>query len=96
MKRQACAVCSHSIAQRDMHYVLAEEIDFTLLQNPQLPANTLPTTYNLQAYDHAILNPKGLHSLETKGPVDMCASCYSALVEHKRQPLDAIANFCRL
>jgi hypothetical protein len=69
LTRQTCAVCSQSIARRDTNYALAEEIDFTLLQNPQLPAITLPTSYNLQAYDHAILNPKGLHCLQTKGPI---------------------------
>jgi len=53
--RQVCAVCLQSMARRDTNYALAKDIDFTLLQNSQLLANTLPSTYNLLAYDQAIL-----------------------------------------
>ena len=93
LTRQPCTVCSQTIARRDTHYALPEEVDFALLRNDQLPPETLPTTYNLKAYDNAILNPKGLHDLNCKGPIDLCLPCYSSLVERKKQPLDSIANF---
>jgi hypothetical protein len=93
LTREVCAICSQSMARRDINYVLPEDIDLALLQNPHLPVNTLLTTYDLEAYNHTILDPKGLHNLKQKGPIDMCASCYLNLVEHKKQPLDLIANF---
>ena len=93
LTRQPCTVCSQTIARRDTHYALPDEVDFSLLCNDQLPSETLPSTYNLKAYDNAILNPKGLHDLNCKGPIDMCILCYSSLVERKKQPLDSIANF---
>lgn len=93
MTRHPCAVCAQNMSRRDVVYVHPDEIDFTLLQNICLPAETLPTSYNLKAYDNAILYPKGLHDLQMKGPLDMCATCYSSLVERKKQPLDALANF---
>jgi len=36
---------------------------------------------------------KGLHDINEKGPVNMCASCYSMLVNKHHQPLNLLANF---
>src|SRR5262245_16054420 len=76
-----------------MHTVDHTKIDFTLLQNPHLPAETLPTTYNLEAYSNAILYHKGLHSKSALGPIDLCTKCKNSLVDRKKQPLDSLANF---
>jgi hypothetical protein len=37
LTRQACAVCSQSIARRDTNYVLAEEIDFKVHATTESP-----------------------------------------------------------
>jgi hypothetical protein len=93
LSRHACAVCSQSIARRDVLYVLPAQIDFTLLRNECLPRSSLPTTYNLNAYAGAILNPKNLHNKSEQGVVERCTSCYATLLGRKKQPLDSIANF---
>jgi hypothetical protein len=57
----ACAVCAQRIPKKDIQIVQPGQFDFSLLQNPHLPDETRPTTYNAQAYDNVILYPKGLH-----------------------------------
>jgi hypothetical protein len=52
----------------------------------------LPSTYNFDVYNGAILYPKVLHDMNACGTMDVCASCHSALHAEK-QPMDAIANF---
>ncbi|KAJ7224995.1 hypothetical protein C8J57DRAFT_1252983 [Mycena rebaudengoi] len=87
-----CAVCAHDTTA---HLLTAEyplDYDLTLLQNPALPAETLPTTYNLEAYDGAILCPEGLTDGTRKSIIRMCAPCRKTFGEF-RQPLDAMANF---
>jgi len=88
-----CAVCGHSILKKDISVVQHDDIDFTTLQNVFLPKETLPTTYNFNVYQGAILCPQGLHNQECLGPVDMCHKCSSALVDNKQQPKDALANW---
>ena len=89
----ACAVCGQRIPKKDIHLIQPEDIDFSLLQNPHLPDETRPTTYNLQAYEGAILCPKGLHCKERLGPLDICPKCETALVERKKQPKNSLANW---
>lgn len=93
LTRHACAVCAHATARRDIVYVEPEEVDFALLRNPALPHETLPTTYNFNAYDQAILCPEGLHDKQEKGVVEMCEPCYASVVGKRKQPLDSLANF---
>ena len=93
LSQHACAVCAHSIVKKEVVNVEPEYVDFMLLCNPALPHETLPTTYNFDAYDRAILCPEGLHDKVKKDVVKMCNPCYVCLVERKKQPLDALANF---
>lgn len=92
-KMAACAVCTHRTPKKDIQLVHPDQIDFTLLQNPHLPDETLPTTYNLGVYQNTILYPKGLHDTKKLGMIDMCSKCESALVERNEQPKDALANW---
>ena len=89
----ACAVCAYRTPKKDILVIQPEDIDFALLQNPYLPEETRPTTYNLEAYEGAILCPKGLHSKEGLGPLDICRKCKTSLVEKKKQPKNSLANW---
>src|SRR5882762_4025154 len=76
-----CTVCMQRIPKKDIKLVDPEDVDFTLLQNPYLPDETQPTTYNIDAYQDAILYPKGLHDKQAQGPLDMCVHCKGSLVD---------------
>ena len=88
-----CAVCAHRTPKKEMQVVLPEDIEFGLLQNPHLPDETRPTTYNLEAYQGAILYVDGLQCKDDLGPINMCRSCKNTLVEKKEQPKDSLANW---
>lgn len=88
-----CAVCGQRKHTKDIRVLSPTSLHLTLLQNPHIPPDALPTTYNLQAYHHAILNPKGLHDRQALRAFDACSTCSRALVKNKRQPLDSLANF---
>ena len=53
--KQVCAACSesHIHTAPDFIWYSADKIDFTLLQNNDIPVDLLPTSYNLEAYDSA-------------------------------------------
>jgi hypothetical protein len=68
------------------------DYDLTLLRNPALLAETLPTTYNLEAYNGAILCPEGLTDRTRKSVIKMCGSCRKPFRD-SRQPLNTMANF---
>ncbi|KIJ08431.1 hypothetical protein PAXINDRAFT_18433 [Paxillus involutus ATCC 200175] len=63
-----------------------------LLQNKFIPRDVLPTTYNLDVYDGAILYPKALDDRNFRGQMDICSSCHT-LLQAEKLPMDAIANF---
>lgn len=88
-----CAVCSQRTPKRELSVLNHEDVDFRLLQNPHLPNETLPTTYNLLVYEYAILNPNALHDRENLGALDVCRSCETELVDRNRQPKNALANW---
>ena len=75
-----CAVCTQSIAKWDILAVPPDNIDFSLLQNHFLPIETLPTMYNIDAYNRAILYPLALHNVKAQDTIDMCQLCYHLLV----------------
>ncbi|KAJ7211840.1 hypothetical protein C8J57DRAFT_1604712 [Mycena rebaudengoi] len=87
-----CAVYAHDTTAHLLTTEYPLDDDLTLLQNPSLPAETLPTTYNLEAYDGAILCPERLIDGTRKSIMRMCAPCRKTFGDF-RQPLDAMANF---
>ena len=88
-----CAVCTQSIAKWDILAVPPDNIDFSLLQNHFLPIETLPTMYNIDAYNRAILYPLALHNVKAQDTMDMCQLCYYLLVICKKQLVDSLVNF---
>ncbi|KAI9057430.1 hypothetical protein FKP32DRAFT_1669731 [Trametes sanguinea] len=75
--------------------VKASRIPFDLLQNPDLPAEVLPRTYNRAAYEGALLHPKGLTYTDRRGPVNICQECRDDLfrADGGRMPRYALANW---
>ena len=60
--------------------VPVEDISFTLLCNSDIPDNLLPVTYNIVAYEKAILNAKGLsHPNRKAGMLTLCKNCHTSL-----------------
>ncbi|KAH7905411.1 hypothetical protein BJ138DRAFT_1138284 [Hygrophoropsis aurantiaca] len=93
-ERGACAVCAHNVQLKSLQEVEPNQFPLTLLQNPCLPEHTLPTTYNLVAYDYAILHPRGMVNTDAKDKLLMCSTCKSQLVcKRPKQPRNALANF---
>lgn len=90
-----CAVCGERKvpASPDFAWTEHRKIDFSLC-NPELPHSRLPTTYNLNAYDRALLNPKGLRDTNTKSDILLCAPCHHDLMRSPPvMPKLAIANW---
>ena len=90
--RQCCSVCVQRFVKSDIILTNTGDINLALLRNDALPLQTLPSTYNFKAYDKAILYPKGIHNRQSKGPMDICKTCYKYLKKQK-QPLSSLANF---
>ncbi|KAJ7914190.1 hypothetical protein B0H13DRAFT_2325516 [Mycena leptocephala] len=87
-----CAVCGRRTQASLLTLCNPLHYDLSLLRNPSLPAETLPTTYNLKAYDNAILCATALEDPTKKAPFEICHSCKSSLESHQ-QPPDSLANF---
>ncbi|KZP32476.1 hypothetical protein FIBSPDRAFT_907211 [Athelia psychrophila] len=85
-KQQPCAVCAQCNIDAEMHVVDATNLDLRCLRNDALPLEVLPTSYNLVAYQGAILYPLGLEDTTSLGYMHM----YSPI---PKQPLDSLANF---
>lgn len=89
-----CASCAVAYAPGQISVVQPDAVDFALLRNPAIPDQLLPTEYNLEAYDHAILYPPGMLDLEHRGAINLCRHCESYLTgERPRVPEFALANF---
>lgn len=90
---KACAVCQRKCTAEDIDVVPPDMIDFSVLRNPRIPKDLLPNEYPSDLYDGAILYPPGMHSLTSKGSVDMCVACAKALLSPKPHlPEFALAN----
>ncbi|OJT09408.1 hypothetical protein TRAPUB_14111 [Trametes pubescens] len=95
LKELVCGVCARRTPPEKILSVKAARMPFQLLTNPALPDDVLPTSYNLLAYDGALLHPKGLEHVDRRGPVRVCKECRDALF-HKngaKMPLYALANW---
>lgn len=87
-----CCICG-----QDKRINEIRDIDFTdeqlkALVNDHIPQHTLPNSYNLVAYNNAILHPNGLTNVDARSTAKVCRLCYSSIRTNK-QPLNALANF---
>lgn len=94
-KPVACAVCGQRRRADSIKVIHADDIDLSLLTNPHLPQCMLPTAYNLDAYEGAILHPRGIHDCVNRGRINVCNTCEGSLLRSspRKQPVDALANF---
>lgn len=90
-----CAVCQKICFGSDYRTVPHEDVDFSILCNPDIPDHLLPVTYDIEVYGRAILYAKGLHSLDQQGNVDMCLACHKSLVKSDppQLPKFVLANY---
>lgn len=93
LRQCVCAACGQDTATGEIITVQSDQVKLSLLQNRCLPHAVLPKTYNLLAYDGAILHPNGLHDINKLGDIDLCRSCCQDLLDRGVQPLDSLANF---
>ncbi|KAJ7118471.1 hypothetical protein C8R43DRAFT_901487, partial [Mycena crocata] len=87
-----CSVCAQTVRKKDITLQDPYDFNLQLLRNDNLPSKCLPTTYNFQAYDKAILYHKALTVTDKLGPIWVCSSCLKSLDKGK-QPVNSIANF---
>ena len=92
LKEHVCAACARRTPRERMLYVKASKVDFSLLRNDALPVEVLPVSYNREAYNGAILHPKGLTVLAQRGDLKLCTECDRSLKQGK-MPKYALANW---
>ncbi|EIW80029.1 hypothetical protein CONPUDRAFT_30639, partial [Coniophora puteana RWD-64-598 SS2] len=91
---EVCAVCGQDVSKVCIEVVHADKVPLSLLRNPLLPDDCLPRSYDLLAYDRAILQPEGLLNCWSRDGMKMCSLCRSDLLSKKpKLPKFALANF---
>jgi hypothetical protein len=90
--RKACASCSALKCTTSLKLTHPDEINLSLLRNDDLPRHLLPLSYNLSAYDEAILEPSALDNPQSRGPLRICTKCLSDLKKGE-MPRLALCNW---
>ena len=80
-----CGPCGRRTLSRHITSVSPADFDLSLLRNDGLPAKVRPTTYAFDAYQHALLHPKGLYDRWHLGDIRMCEVCYDWLSSKIRE-----------
>ena len=88
-----CGPCGRRTLLSKITLVSTADFDLNLLRNDGLPAKVRPTTYDFEAYQGALLHPKGLVDLWQVGDVRMCEVCQRELVGKGRMPRLCLANY---
>lgn len=79
-----CTCCARRFKSTLVQEYPVSSVDFTLLQNNDLPSNVLPTNYNFEGYNRGLLDPKGLtNPLERTGLIKPCKECRTSLKANK-------------
>ncbi|KAI0075283.1 hypothetical protein K474DRAFT_1600104, partial [Panus rudis PR-1116 ss-1] len=89
----ACAVCAKKANSHELRPIHPNKFDLTLLRNDSIPIDALPKTYNIQAYEGAILCPIGMLNTFEKDELCLCATCSRSLTVNKAMPKFALANY---
>lgn len=92
MKRRGCSVCARLTTEEAICRVDPSAIPLYILQNKNIPSHLLPTDYNMQAYDMAILHSPGLTNKKMLAPMYVCEACDSSLRSYI-MPRYALANW---
>ncbi|PPQ71220.1 hypothetical protein CVT26_010999 [Gymnopilus dilepis] len=87
-----CASCSKRIPRLESVWVAGDSIPLHLLRNEHLPDHLLPRSYDLDVYEKALLNPKGLEFTSRLGCIRLCLRCRASLSAGK-MPKFALSNW---
>ncbi|KAJ2914175.1 hypothetical protein MD484_g6243, partial [Candolleomyces efflorescens] len=90
--KDVCAVCGELKQLKLLKKVHGSNIRLDLLRNEDLPAHLQPITYARDAYNGAILDPKGLESTTELGLITTCNICRKDLSKNLMPKL-ALANW---
>jgi hypothetical protein len=98
MVTSRCAVCAQVTRKKDIVVCDPKDINLSLLCNEHLPDECLPSTYNLQAYQEAILYPVALHDCTRLHAFDCCTSCCKVLGKNNQPVAHAtrVSRVCGL
>jgi hypothetical protein len=85
----SCSKCERAVLLKELP---VEEVNLAPLSNDDIPDHLLPVSYNVTAYEKALLNVKGMSNpLGREGVLKLCAACHTSLKEGK-MPKFALAN----
>ena len=86
----SCSKCERAVLLKELP---VNDVNLALLSNDEVPDHLLPVSYNVTAYEKALLNAKGMsHPLRKEGVLKLCAVCHMSLKEGK-MPKFALANY---
>ncbi|KAH6869221.1 hypothetical protein BKA70DRAFT_1379694 [Coprinopsis sp. MPI-PUGE-AT-0042] len=92
MRPVVCAICDKRLRAFEVVSTHADQVDLRLVANPDLPSHLQPRSYNLEAYDGAILSPAGMDNQMSKGRLNVCLDCKQSL-DKSQMPRFALANW---
>ncbi|KAJ7739514.1 hypothetical protein B0H16DRAFT_1324886, partial [Mycena metata] len=92
LRMRTCAVCAKDDFACELQDVSVSTVDLTLLRNDELPRKVLPTTYNFDAYDRALLCSAGLSDVNVPANMIACNKCMKSL-RRGSMPKLALANW---
>ncbi|KAI9061460.1 hypothetical protein FKP32DRAFT_1575945, partial [Trametes sanguinea] len=87
-----CAVCGRRTLAEHVTIMKPGRVHLELLRNHELPEEVLPDSYDLAAYEGAILHPKGLINTAGRGDLRVCRECGKHLGKERMPPF-ALANW---
>ena len=87
-----CASCARCNPQSKITFMKLSNDKLALLRNDSLPERILPRSYNIWAYNGALLHPRGLTNLTARAELKICHECRRDLERH-RMPKFALANW---
>ncbi|KAH6876927.1 hypothetical protein BKA70DRAFT_1127801 [Coprinopsis sp. MPI-PUGE-AT-0042] len=92
MRPVVCAICDKRLRAFEVVSTDADDVDLRLVANPDLPSHLQPRSYNLEAYDGAILSTAGMDNQMSKGTINICFDCKQSL-DRGQMPRFALANW---
>ena len=92
LRRVVCAACAKRSTLATSTRIHAKDIDLSLLRNDCLHKRLLPTEYNLEVYQNALLNVNGMEDRERLGYLRVCTMCRDSL-SRGNMPKFALSNW---
>ena len=87
-----CAACARCTPQAKITFMKPSKAELALLRNDRLPECVLPKSYNIEAYDGALLHPNGMTNVAARAEMKVCNECRRDL-ERGKMPKFSLANW---